>query len=441
MKFDDFCARVILVVSLVLLLLGAWTSTSCAGGTPIVPAPKPELTTWQSPVYLYRAEAFPHDYIVGKEYKFVLMKGVSDAINPALNEFVVGLYTEDSALYPYNTDLHMVSVGDLYVNEEGGFTALDPGQKILKVEIRDTQDRLYATITFGPYFVYGSDWDSPVSRFNIEAQPSQYIVGQFYDMELIANMGDLVYRESHEIMIGLYRKSDEGAIFSDVLSLKFVPSGSSLYINEFGRFSADSTGQKTITTQVVDDEGHLYITVVFHPFFVSGGDVPPPPPPPPPSCRDLHPVKEAIDGFWWDCIDGSWENTGILVNPPSETYNLRVFGTLGEFSDGGMLEVEEGNGILLNHWELWPDGGGDKIFLATDDVQFESLVLPFWVWDSVQTELMTVLWVNPDYPDPDEPGNMFINPGDYSLSFEVSYDGETYTQSGILRVLDRLDFP
>lgn len=39
-------------------------------------------------------------------------------------------------------------------------------------------------------------------------------------------------------------------------------------------------------------------------------------PPVEPTCRDLHPVKEAIGGFWWDCVDDCWVNTGVPVNPP-----------------------------------------------------------------------------------------------------------------------------
>jgi len=287
MKYSesDFLARVFLVTVILLLTMGVFTSTGCGSGgdIPVTPVPESEAESipWISPVHHYTAEVFPSDYIIGKEYQFVLMKSVGDAVDAKPNEFIVGLYTADDALYPYGASLHMISVGNLYVNEDGKFTALEPGQKILKVEVRDFRNRLYATIQFGPYFTYGgSDWESPVSRFNIEAQPEQYVVGQFYDMELVANMGDLVNRKTNQIMIGLYRKSDEGAIFSDVLGLKFVPSGGSLFINEFGKFTADSPGQKKVIAQVVDDE-HLYITIVCHPYFVAADEEPPPPPPPP----------------------------------------------------------------------------------------------------------------------------------------------------------------
>jgi len=39
-------------------------------------------------------------------------------------------------------------------------------------------------------------------------------------------------------------------------------------------------------------------------------------------CRELHPVKEAIGGYWWDCVGGVWENTGELVNPPLSCRDL-----------------------------------------------------------------------------------------------------------------------
>lgn len=417
------------------IMILAILSISC-GGDGITPtAPTPQPPEWTSPVHHYTAERFPADYIVGKEYQFVLMKSVGDAVNATANQFVVGLYTADGALYPYGAHLRMVSVGDLYVNELGKFTALAPGQKTLKVEVRDSQNRLYATITFGPYFQNGLLWDSPIKRFHIEAQPSQYVVGQFYDMELVQNMGDLITREPNQIMVGLYRKDDEGALFSNVLGLKFVPSGSSLYINQFGEFSADSAGQKTVIAEVVDSQGHLYITVVFHPWFVALGT------PPPPSCRDLHPVREVIGGYWWDCVDNNWVNTGEPVNPPPPvTYSLHVYGAQGELIEGGTINTDEGNGYQLSVWELW-GSDGSKILLDGSTATMDSNVLPFWVWDSSRREIMTVLWKTPSYPDPSEPGNIFIEPGSYQIGFSVVSGGKTYNRSGTLKVLDRPDFP
>ncbi|MBU1092113.1 hypothetical protein KJ836_00290 [Patescibacteria group bacterium] len=364
-------AGALLALVVVLSLLG------CGGGSgpvnlPTDPTP-PVSHGWSTPVHHYTAEVFPYDYIVGKQYKFVLMQSVGDAVNAAENEFVVGLYDETGALYPWRPQLRMVSVGDLFVNEEGRFTALDPGQKVLKVEVRDAEEHLYATITFGPYFCTGLLWDSPIKRANIEAQPTQYIAGQFYDMELITNMGDLYNRQPDEVSIGLYRKDDEGAIFSDVLGLKFIPSGASLYINEFGRFSADSAGVKTVIAEVVDAQGHLYVTVVFHPVFVSQGT------PPPPDCRDLHPTKEAINGFWWDCVNGNWQNTGVPVNPPPPDKDLFPMDAnpSGYYSGSGQqsltLELQPiPDGVGWINWEI-PSGpsGAFTVPLGIPQVQCE----------------------------------------------------------------------
>lgn len=164
---------------------------------------------------------------------------------------------------------------------------------------------------------------------------------------------------------------------------------------------------------------------------------------PPPSCRELHPTHENVNGFWWDCDkDGKWSNTGIPVNPPPPvTYSLHVYGAQGEFTEGGTINIEEGNGYSLPNWELWPSSGSNTIFLGSSEVEFDSQLLPDWVWGPIAGELMTVLWANPSYPDPTEPGNIFINPGTYSIGFSVISGGKTYNRSGTLKVLDRPNFP
>ncbi|MFH0912134.1 MAG: hypothetical protein V1807_00530 [Patescibacteria group bacterium] len=168
-------------------------------------------------------------------------------------------------------------------------------------------------------------------------------------------------------------------------------------------------------------------------------------PPPPLTCRDIHPTKEAINGYWWDCCGGVWENTGVPVNPPPPpppvTYTLGIFGAKGEFCEGDMIEVDEGNGYQLATWELF-GSDGSKITLCGNTAEFDSSILPFWVWVPGTGELITVLWKTPSYPDPDEPGNMFIEPGGpYDIEFTISYGGKIYTRSGGLEVIDRPDFP
>lgn len=163
----------------------------------------------------------------------------------------------------------------------------------------------------------------------------------------------------------------------------------------------------------------------------------------------FHPNQVGSWTLWGKISDGSLEakhSWTITVQPmgppPPETYYLKVFGTLGEFTQGGSLYIDEGNGALLSHWELWPeDGTGDKIILDPCTVEFESSILPFWVWDSERAEVMTVLWDNPEYPNANDPGNIFINPGSYDVCFTVSHGGVEYRRSGHLAVVDRLDFP
>ncbi|MBU1092697.1 hypothetical protein KJ836_03450 [Patescibacteria group bacterium] len=161
----------------------------------------------------------------------------------------------------------------------------------------------------------------------------------------------------------------------------------------------------------------------------------------PPTCRDLHPTKEAIGGYWWDCINGDWVNTGEPVdNPPPISYSLRIFGAQGEFTEGGTINVEEGNGYSLPNWELW-GSDGSKIQLGSTNVQFDSSILPFWVWDPVRSEINTALWACPENPDVNDPGNIFVNPGSYDINFSMVYAGKNYSRSGTLKVLDRPDFP
>ena len=162
---------------------------------------------------------------------------------------------------------------------------------------------------------------------------------------------------------------------------------------------------------------------------------------PPPSCRDLHPTREAINGFWWDCVNGNWQNTGEPVNPPPPvTYSLHVYGAQGEFTEGGTINIDEGNGYQLQVWEL-QGSDGSKVSLDGSTAAMDSSILPFWCWDPSRREVMTVLWQTPSNPNPLEPGNMFINPGCYDLKLTISHIGKQYCRSGTLKVIDRPDFP
>ena len=155
------------------------------------------------------------------------------------------------------------------------------------------------------------------------------------------------------------------------------------------------------------------------------------PPPPVQTCRDLHPNREVINGYWWDCIDGVWQNTGESVDqPPPPVEELHAYGVQGELRNGGTITISEGNGYRLE-WYL----GDSRI--NDSSVTFESSILPSWCWDPLQSEIMTVKWANPNNPDPGEPGNMFVIPGSYQATFH--YDGKSITTSVV--VTDRVNFP
>jgi len=86
-----------------------------------------------------------------------------------------------------------------------------------------------------------------------------------------------------------------------------------------------------------------------------------PPPPPPPTCRDLHPTKEAINGYWWDCVDGVWSDTGVPVNPPPPPPDKDLFPSNGNpagyYSGQGQqsltLELQPvPSGVGWINWEI-----------------------------------------------------------------------------------------
>ena len=409
-----------------IMILAAFGSISCGGGggtNPVTPPP-----AWTSPVHHYTIERFPTSYVVGKQYQLKLMGSVGDAVNATPIDLVVGLYTSTGVLFPYGAKLHLISVGDLFVNEMGRFEAEKSGQKILKTEIRDSTGHLYSTVEFKMYFNDGVLWDSPVARFHVEAQPQQYVVGEFYDVELVSSMGDLIARQPNQIMVGLYRKSDQGAIFSEVIGLKFIPSGASLFINEVGQFTATTVGKKTIIAEIVDSAGHLYITVILHPVFVQQGT-------PPPTCRELHPVKEAnpTTHTYWDCVDGNWEDTHVPVNPPAVTYEFQIHGAQGQFGVDPLC-ITKGYGYQFASFEL-VGSDGSKIGIPSSAVEMSSTIIPFWAWDSAIGELMTVKYINPDNPSWDDPGNLFLEPGCYDIAFQTLYSSKTYKVSGDLEVV------
>ena len=83
------------------------------------------------------------------------------------------------------------------------------------------------------------------------------------------------------------------------------------------------SGRIDLVAEIHAESGGILCSLAFG-LYLYGNEDSPPPPPPPPSCRDLHPVKEAINGYWWDCVNGEWINTGEPVeeDPPLLDTNL-----------------------------------------------------------------------------------------------------------------------
>ena len=343
---SDLLSRVLLVIIVLFLSLG--TTTACGGGdgnTPVTPVPEPEPEpAWQSPVVRYEVVSYPSTHIIDIDYEFVLAGSLWDVQNPGPRQFIVALYSANNVLFLIDSDMAMIPKGDLLVNEHGIYRSSNTGPCNLTVEVRSKShsERLYATIAYGINFQNGLPWLSPIGRANIEVEPPGYIVGKFYDMELIGSMGDLVNRQPNQIMIGLYRK-DNLALFSEVLGLKFIPSGDTLYINQEGRFTASCAGIKTVIAEVVDNEGHLFVTVVFHPQFIMPGENPPPPPPhPPPPPPPVNQVP-IITGY-----SPNLDHVILEVGDPVKTFSVTGY---------------DPDGDILNTW--WKLEGYDSVKSGT----------------------------------------------------------------------------
>jgi hypothetical protein len=76
------------------------------------------------------------------------------------------------------------------------------------------------------------------------------------------------------------------------------------------------------------------------------------------SCRDLHPTREAINGFWWDCVDGDWVNTGEPVGTGGGKDLFPLVGQLNGFYSGSgqqslTLELQPlPSGVGFINWEI-----------------------------------------------------------------------------------------
>ena len=122
------------------------------------------------------------------------------------------------------------------------------------------------------------------------------------------------------------------------------------------------------------------------------------------TCREIHPVREAIGGFWWDCVSGVWSNTGEPVDQPGE---FHAHGNFGILNSGGTLHIMKGRAETV------------QLFVGNSAVDPQDVTaelptsLPQWVWLPAKSEISTVYTLgNPVY----------IPVGEYD--FSLWYDGQ-----------------
>lgn len=166
-----------------------------------------------------------------------------------------------------------------------------------------------------------------------------------------------------------------------------------------------------LTVPEVDKSLEIDVTLV-------EGDNIPDSPPSFSSCRELHPTREAIGDYWWDCVGGEWVNTGELVDPqppPTDRYQLR------SFPSSSSLELGEGEAFLFKVWD-------DQAQAFVKDV--EGSELSSWVASpeylgeeySVATPGTFVTWR--DTGPPNYVVESYVTPGDYIVTAMYAYLGE-----------------
>ncbi|MEA1909892.1 MAG: hypothetical protein U9M89_02645 [Patescibacteria group bacterium] len=153
------------------------------------------------------------------------------------------------------------------------------------------------------------------------------------------------------------------------------------------------------------------------------------------TCRDIHPTREAIDGYWWDCINNDWVNTGELVDPLSEDPDLIGRWYEGSSprdvdSDGDVITIEFGTEIPLMWFWRFADMTTEDILSSQVTFDDTGLITPFWVW--VGDGLLHALTDNGNesytYLDVGEWDLNFSSPGTY---------GEVVTYHVALRVVEQ----
>ncbi len=147
-----------------------------------------------------------------------------------------------------------------------------------------------------------------------------------------------------------------------------------------------------------------------------------------------------------DELQSATDSTTATVTAPTQqvTYTLFVAGTKGSLEEGEMWSVDETGSQIVNIFE-WRGSDGSKVSISSASVQVLS-ELPVWCYyenGSYTTELKTAFWSQPNDPDVEDVGNMFVEPGIYDITFQVPAhaSGADNTRFFRLEVLDRPDFP
>jgi hypothetical protein len=150
------------------------------------------------------------------------------------------------------------------------------------------------------------------------------------------------------------------------------------------------------------------------------------------TCRDLHPCAEYdAEGNLWDCLNGQWVIVDPVDPPTNELYAHGDFGDSWEFHNGGVISILQANACYLE-WFI------DYSRIMSNLVTFESADVPEWVWNPQSSEIVTIIWAQPDDPDLEDAGNQLVIPGDWEMIYRTLLPSSTC--KGTLRMIHRDGF-
>ncbi|MFH0905496.1 MAG: PKD domain-containing protein [bacterium] len=140
--------------------------------------------------------------------------------------------------------------------------------------------------------------------------------------------------------------------------------------------------------------------------------------------------------------DGATDTATVTITVSGGAVVLEpiITGTNGVILNGGIVSIDEGNSEIVS-WQL-RNAATDAIVATINPLAItHESVLPFWVFDDANGEVDTALWANPSAPDPTDPENVWVNPGDFQITSTFMYSGTQYQFHWTLRVVDRDHFP